>query len=54
MYLVEPTKRWSEKNETGDMIVGQEGNKMRNLLIENGFKIIEETVEKFCMFICVK
>ena len=54
LYLVEPTKRWSEKNETDDMIVGQEGNKMRNLLIENGFKIIEETVEKFCMFICVK
>ena len=54
LYLVEPTKRWSEKNETGDILVGQEGNKMRNLLIENGFKIIEETIEKFCMFICVK
>jgi superfamily II DNA or RNA helicase len=54
LYLVEPTKRWSEKNETGDILVGQEGDKMRNLLIENGFKIIEETIEKFCMFICVK
>jgi superfamily II DNA or RNA helicase len=54
LYLIEPTKRWSEKNEMGDILVGQEGNKMRNLLIENGFKIMEETIEKFCMFICVK
>ena len=51
---MEATKRWSEKDDNGNNIEGQEGGKLRNLLQENGFQIMEERIEKFCMFICSK
>ena len=54
LYIVEPTKRWSEKSDDGNMIVGQEGNKLRSVLTEAGFKVMEQTVNKFSVFVCVK
>ena len=54
LYIIEPTKRWSEKDAAGNNIKGEEGGKLRRLLEENGFRILEESVEKFCMFVCIK
>jgi ribosomal RNA-processing protein 8 len=52
LYIIEPTKRWSEKDEAGNII--KEGSRLKELLEENGFKIVEQSIEKFCMFCCIK
>jgi ribosomal RNA-processing protein 8 len=54
LYINEATKRWSEKDENGNNIVGKEGNKLKTLLQEYGFQINIESIEKFCMFVCSK
>jgi ribosomal RNA-processing protein 8 len=54
LYVVEPTKRWSEQDEQGNIIGEKEGSKMKTLLEENGFKIVEQSIEKFCLFVCIK
>jgi superfamily II DNA or RNA helicase len=54
LYIIEATKRWSEKDENGIVIAGQEGNKLKKLLEENGFKIVCEKIEKFSYFKCTK
>jgi superfamily II DNA or RNA helicase len=49
-YISDSTKKWSPKltKENG-------GEKLRNLLTENGFKIISEEVgDPFCLFVCSK
>jgi len=54
LYIIEPTKRWSEQDENGNIIEGKEASKMKSLLEESGFKIIDNTIEKFSLFICLK
>lgn len=54
LYIIEPTKRWSEQDENKNIIEGKEGCKMKSLLEENGFQIVEQSIEKFCMFVCIK
>ena len=54
LYIIEPTKRWSEKYENGNIIKGKEGSKLTNLLENNGFQIKKQSVEKFCLFVCIK
>jgi len=54
LYIIEPTKRWSEQDENKNIIEGKEGCKMKSLLEENGFKIVEQSIQKFCMFVCIK
>ena len=54
LYIIEPTKRWSEKDEQGIMIDGKEGSKLKSLLEENGFQITKQSIEKFCLFKCIK
>jgi hypothetical protein len=54
LYIIEPTKRWSEQDDLGNIITEKEGSKMKSLLEESGFKIVEQSIEKFCMFICIK
>ena len=54
LYIIEPTKRWSNKDENDNIIEGQEGAKLKALLEENDFTIVERSVEKFCLFICIK
>jgi ribosomal RNA-processing protein 8 len=54
LYITEPTKRWSEQDANGNIIPGKEAIKLRTLLEETGFKIIEQSIEKFCLFICIK
>jgi hypothetical protein len=54
LYIIEPTKRWSEQDENKNIIEGKEGCKMKSLLEENGFQIVEQSIEKFCLFVCIK
>jgi ubiquinone/menaquinone biosynthesis C-methylase UbiE len=54
LYIIEPTKRWSDKDENGNIIEGKEGSKLTNLLENNGFQIKKQFVEKFCLFVCIK
>jgi predicted methyltransferase len=54
LYIIEPTKRWSEQDEQGNIIAEKEGSKMMTLLEENGFKIVEQSIEKFCLFVSIK
>jgi superfamily II DNA or RNA helicase/ribosome modulation factor len=45
LYMIEPTKRWTETTNA---------DRLKSLLHESGFKIIEESIEKFCLFECIK
>ena len=54
LYIIEPTKRWSDKDENGNIIEGKEGSKLTNLLEKNGFQIKKQYIEKFCLFVCIK
>jgi SAM-dependent methyltransferase len=54
LFIIEPTKRWSTKDDAGNILSGKEGNRMKELLEENGFAIKDQTIEKFCMFVCNK
>jgi ubiquinone/menaquinone biosynthesis C-methylase UbiE len=45
LYLIEPTKRWTDV-EPADKLIA--------LLEENGFRIVQETIAKFALFICSK
>ena len=54
LYIIEPTKRWSEKDENGNILPEKEGMKLKELLEKNGFKIVEQSVQKFCMFVGIK
>jgi ribosomal RNA-processing protein 8 len=54
LYIIEPTKRWSIYDDVGNILEGNEGKKLKNLLENNSFKIIDENIRKFCVFKCVK
>ena len=54
LYIIEPTKRWSEKDEQDNIIEGKEATKLTNLLEKNNFQIVERSIEKFCLFVCIK
>ena len=45
LYLIEPTKRWTET---------EPADKLSALLEESGFRIVEKTIAKFALFICSK
>lgn len=47
LYIIEPTKRWTNDNDIP-------GKRLHDLLVENGFKIVEESIEKFSLFVCIK
>jgi ubiquinone/menaquinone biosynthesis C-methylase UbiE len=54
LYIIEATKRWSEKDECGNIIDGTEGIRLINVLEESGFKIVKQSIEKFGLFECLK
>lgn len=54
LYIIEPTKRWSEKEGMYSIIEGSEGIHLKNLLKDNNFQISYEKIDKFCMFRCIK
>jgi superfamily II DNA or RNA helicase len=45
LYLIEPTKRWTDVEPS---------DKLHTLLEESGFRIVEKTIAKFSLFICSK
>jgi hypothetical protein len=54
LYIIEATKRWSDKDENHNLIQGEEGGKLKQLLVENNFQILESEIKKFSMFTCRK
>jgi ribosomal RNA-processing protein 8 len=54
LYIIEPTKRWSEKDDVENIIPGTEAKRLKNLLEKNNFEIKRESIEKFCLFVCNK
>jgi superfamily II DNA or RNA helicase len=55
LYIIDSTKRWSEENKaTGIIEEGTEGNRLKNILVEKSFQIINCNINKFCLFICEK
>jgi len=52
LYIIEPTKRWSNTDENGLII--EEGKKLREIIEENRFQIIKEEIKKFVLFECIK
>jgi hypothetical protein len=53
--IAEPTKRWSQENdETKQLVVGEEGNLLKQVLLEHQFRILDSNIDKFCMFVGVK
>ena len=54
LYIIEPTKRWSENYDRYNIIEGKEASKMIKLLEDNGFYIKNRSIEKFCLFECNK
>jgi ubiquinone/menaquinone biosynthesis C-methylase UbiE len=49
LYIIEATKRWTDICEGGEP-----ADKLIKLLEENCFRIINSSIEKFCMFECIK
>ena len=47
LYIIEPTKRWTENIETPS-------DRVRLLLIKIGFVIVTESINKFSFYICRK
>jgi len=43
LYMVEATKRWTTEGESP-------ASRLKDVLRENGFMIVEEIIEKFCYF----
>jgi hypothetical protein len=54
LYIIEPTKRWSPKDELGNILPEMEGHRLKILLEKNGFHIVNKSIEKFSSFECVK
>jgi hypothetical protein len=52
LFIIEPTKRWSETTPDGQVIDGPQGSRLRDLVTSCGFRIYEEHIDKFCMFKC--
>ena len=54
LYIIESSKRWAVKDADGNPIPGTEGERLKNKINDAGFKIIDESIEKFCMFTCIR
>ena len=53
LYIVETTKRWTEKDTDGNF-VGELGGKLSSSLEKNNFMILERNIDRFSLFVCVK
>jgi ribosomal RNA-processing protein 8 len=47
LYIIEPTKRWSDTDELNAC-------RLKTLLEDSGFQVVEQSIEKFCLFVCIK
>ena len=52
LYIIEPTKRWSDTTPDGKVIEGTQGCRLMDLLDECCFRIDRQYIDKFCMFVC--
>jgi superfamily II DNA or RNA helicase len=52
LYIIDTTKRWSTKDDIGNIIVGEEGAKLIKIIVNAGFKIESQRIDKFCLFVC--
>lgn len=50
LYIIEPTKRWTEKDSDGILVPGTEGDRLKQKIEAAGFRIIQTQIAKFCMF----
>jgi ubiquinone/menaquinone biosynthesis C-methylase UbiE len=50
LYIIEPTKRWT--NAEVETIVP--ADRLRKILIDSGFTIMREKIDKFALFVCAK
>ena len=53
LYIIEPTKRWTDFDEQGK-IQSIASNKLHDLLEENGFGVVTKTINKFSLFETIK
>jgi superfamily II DNA or RNA helicase len=53
LYIIEPTKRWSVM-DGHNITPGTAASKLRTVITDNGFSVVKENIEKFCMFRCIK
>ena len=54
LYIIDSTKRWSEKDELQNIIPEKEGYKLKQLLEKNNFNIVSSNIDKWCLFKCTK
>jgi superfamily II DNA or RNA helicase len=54
LYIIDSTKRWSDKDELQNIILHQEGNKLKQLIEKNNFNIVTSNIDKWCLFKCTK
>ena len=55
LYIIDSTKRWCDLNyESGIIEDGMEGCKLKNILVEKSFQIINCNIDKWCLFVCEK
>ena len=54
LIIVEPTKRWSEKDGDGNVVIGKESVRLREMLVSAGFHIVSENIKKFTYLVCTK
>jgi hypothetical protein len=54
LFIVEPTKRWSELDDKGLVIGGREGYRLKEAVEKVGFIIDDADVDKFCFLTCRK
>jgi ribosomal RNA-processing protein 8 len=52
LFIIEPTKRWSETTPAGQVIDGTQGTILIDLVTSCGFRIDEQHIDKFCMLKC--
>ena len=57
LYIVEPTRRWSNMDDMGSMyksIVGEPGQRLLDMLNDAGYHVVYKEVNKFCFCHCLK
>ena len=54
LYIIEPTKRWTENDSDKNLIVGTEGDRLKTKIEAAGFRIVETQIAKFCLFEATK
>ncbi len=54
LFVLDSTKRWSDKNPDGYIEPGMEGARLARDLESIGFRIMNKQIDKFCLFVCMR